>query len=149
MWVALLKSHVLGKDKRLIRRPGENCEEKGLEAVRVWWVSAVWWTGGGGREGDGAKTGVVRKINRHRLEKINDVDSRLRQLSIIVLFPWPGCGHVVKLRSSTVFLPGSKTSTVTASGNSTSDLSILPPRTLPYQWCLCRARSWWTRPCCR
>ena len=50
-----------------------------------------------GREGDGAKTGVVRKINRHRLEKINDVDSRLRQLSIIVLFPWPGCGHVVTI----------------------------------------------------
>ena len=41
--------------------------------------------GGGGSEG--AKTGVVRKINRPVLEKINDVDSRLRQLSIIVLFP--------------------------------------------------------------
>ena len=38
--------------------------------------------------GEGAKTGVVTKINRPVLEKINDVDSRLRQLSIIVLFPW-------------------------------------------------------------
>ena len=51
----------------------------------------------GGGSSEGAKTGVVTKINRPVLEKINDVDSRLRQLSIIVLFPWLGCGHVVTI----------------------------------------------------
>ena len=46
-----------------------------------------------GELGTGVKTGpcqwgVVTKINGHRSVKINDVDSRLKQLSIIVLFPW-------------------------------------------------------------